>query len=261
MKNHPLFPEAPDADILAIHVTRWQDGAPKYAAQKFDPEALTEIGQIWERYGGGRFVIVGRGAKPGRKGEATAGIIANQEYVIDGPPKPLNPVEVAAVAPAAAPAGALVAAPGGELGSLIGVMLTQAGEDRRMMMQLLSSIANRPAPPPPPSDNGAMQAMAAMFQSQSQTMTALLTQRAPGPTGAAADPIKLVLDVLEMSNDLRAGAAEAIAGKAGAGELDLGALAAGAEKVIGVIRKAKDLAEGGGSPEQAAALAAEAAEG
>lgn len=250
MKNHPLFPEKPDADVQSIHVTRFEGGRKSWSAQKFAAEELSDVAGIFDRYGGGTFELIAHGPT-GTKGHVA--IVARQEYCFSGAPKPLNASDAAA--PVVSVPVALPAA-GGDAG-LMAVMLQQAGEDRRMMMQMLASMTNRPPAVP---DNSAMTALVAVMQNQGAILASALQGRSAPAAGVAADPIKFMLDVLEVGNNLRAGAAEGVAKAAGSGELDLDGLASAAEKMIRVIKDAKSLADSGGTPEQAAALASAAAE-
>jgi len=137
-------------------------------------------------------------------------------------------------------------------------MSRDAAEDRRAMMGMITQIATRPAPAPPPADSGMSTVLPAIISSNSEIVKALVGGRQSA--APEKDPVDRVLEIFQAGAELREGMAASVAERAQSGELDLGKLADGAEKVIKVVRQAKDLADAGAGPDAAAAAAAAAAE-
>ncbi len=249
MKNHPLFPEKPEADISKIHVTRHESGQMKWSPRAFSAEELTELGTVFDLYGGGTYELVGHGPR---------GIAAKQIYALDGKPKPLSPVpEVDTSQVVAAQASA--AGNGGGMSGLAfaAVLLPLLTPFVTEILRMLSAIATRP----PTDTSGPMVTMLqSVMQQQGQLMTALLAPRnAAAPP--AVDPVKQFLDAAEVIATMRAQAMQGGEGGGGVPEFDVNAIVEGAKKVIGLVKEAKTLADNGATPEQAAAaLAASAGE-
>ncbi len=72
--GHPLFPVEegePEPIVAFINVTRFENGGQAYADRVFKADELTDLGQVLEQYGGGKYELIGRcpsvrdGSKPG----------------------------------------------------------------------------------------------------------------------------------------------------------------------------------------------------
>ncbi len=255
MKNHPLFPEHPDADILKIHVTRHSSGGVQWCAEPFQPDGLTELSQVLERFGGGHYELVGHGPHGGKK--ATSGFNARQVYRIEGAENPLNPSAIPA-APQMPAQHSNGHQNGG--GDSMSAMLGLVGSMMTGMIGMMTAVMSRPAPAG--GDSAAMQAMTAVMGHQTQLLAAVLSRpQGDGGTAATKDPLKFMLDVVEVVTNLKQGAVDALGAAKGTGtEIALGDVIKHADQMVDVIRKAKTLADKDvPEAEVAATLAADAA--
>ena len=249
MKNHPLFPEHPDADIEGFHVTRVGEG---YAHSLHSPEAITELSHVFDLYGGGKYELVARGVLSGKNGEkGKKGIVARQAYQIPGASKPLNPT-----APGESPPVMREAAR--EPQSDTGMMLQFLGQQMSAQMTLMGTIITAAL-----SSRGGDGGATAAIQALGEVVKATLQrpEHAAAPAQGPQDQLKLIMDLGDWLNGVRSGAA-AIAQKAAAGEdttIDLNNLVEAANRAVDVVKKAKGIAESGTPPHVAADELARAA--
>ena len=257
MKNHPLFPEHPDVEVVKIHVTRFEAGGPEWCVTPFVGENLTELQQIFDLFGGGHYELVSHG--PTKKGGS--GINARQPYKIAGAPKPLNARQPDAGAPPAMPVAPAVVSGSDPMSAV----LTLVGTLMTAMVSMMTAILTRPS-----QDSGGAAALTAMGEIM-RGQTALLQTALQRPAEAHAqpdalkDPLKFMLDVAEVMTNIKQGAEEAI--KKGAATAapttaqDLKELVGAADGIIDLVKKGRGLAEKGVPPDQAAADLANMAAG
>ena len=257
MKNHPLFPDKPEADVLKIRVQRFQNGQKFDAPQAHAAEELLEPMQIFDRYGGGLYELIAHG----KTGEGKhSGIVARQEFRFEGPSKPFMPGgtgEVpAAVQAIPVPSGA---APGGDVLTLLLGLVTN-------MMNMMLQIATRPAPvAAPAAPDGTLELMRSMAAQQLEILKLALanhqrpaTEGAPGVAGGLDQALESVLKVLKVGTDLRSGALEGAtealkaSGAGGAAELNPEGFMKAAREAVGMIKDVAAMAKNGATPEQAA---------
>ena len=119
-RHHAMFPRDDDApetrDIVRIQLLRMlPDGTVQTCPDQFQASDLPHWGEVYRRFGGGKYRAKGRNAKMQWQAESPGG---SDWHVFDGASKPfaVNPVEMAAVpAPPAPPrTGAAPSAPGAQ---------------------------------------------------------------------------------------------------------------------------------------------------
>lgn len=189
MQNHPLFPplnddeEAPE--VTAIHVSRFENGGTPWCPYKFAPEELTELQQIYDLFGGGKYELVARGE---------VGFSARRRYEIPGRPKPLTGPAGAEELPEVPRVATVAAAPpttdAGLLGLMLQMMTTQAQSNQQMMMAMMqnstammTAMVNRDAE----SSKTLLQAMSQnnerALQGQAQVFQAMIEATGKGGSG------------------------------------------------------------------------------
>jgi len=259
MKNHPLFPEAAEADIECFHVTRHAQGGGgvEWSATPHKPEDVTELSQILELYGGGHYELVARGMLAGKAGEkGRKGINARQTYRLAGDPKPLNPTAVAPAPVPHAPAAPVAPTAQTDLGAILAYMGQQQSAQMSLMGTIITAaLSNR---------GGEDKGTAAAIQALGDVVKATLERR-PEVVAASSsvDPLKMFMDLGDWFTGARA-TMQAAAEKASRGEdnsVDLNSVMGAFDKAVDVIKKAKTLGQEGKTHAEAAdELAAQAAE-
>lgn len=91
--EHPLFPveegdKAPD--ISYIHVTRWERGKQVYATKLFTASELVTLEQVQQLYGGGEYILIGRGASKTQPGQPGNKMTKHRKVNISGAAKPMS---------------------------------------------------------------------------------------------------------------------------------------------------------------------------
>lgn len=138
--QNPLFPPDDDdedaPDIEQIHVTRFSAEGQQWCGYLFGADELTELQQIQEMFGGGKYELVGRCG--GR-------IAARRRYSLDGRPRPLvyglAPVHEPAPAPTqqAQPVQPMPQVPQGGT-DMLGLILAMNQSSQQMMMGVLQTV-------------------------------------------------------------------------------------------------------------------------
>lgn len=171
-KPHAMFPRDDDGpetrDIVWIQLLRMlPDGTVQTCPDQFQATDLPNWGEVYRRFGGGKYRAKGRNAKMQWQAEAPGG---SDWVVFDGASKPfaVNPVEMpAAPAPAPPPppppAPPSPPTPSGPTVAEALLALTN------VIATVATAVVNRPAPPPPPApDNTLAVAMMNNMAAQQQ---------------------------------------------------------------------------------------------
>ena len=169
--RHAMFPRDDDGpetrDIAWIQLLRMlPDGTVQTCPDQFRAAELPHWGEVYRRFGGGKYRAKGRNAKMQWQAESPGG---SDWHVFDGASKPfaVNPVEVpSAPAPAAPIAPAAPAPPPASSGPTVAEALVALSG---VISSVATALISRPAPPPPPApDNTLAVAMMNNMAAQSQ---------------------------------------------------------------------------------------------
>ena len=169
--RHAMFPRDDDGpetrDIAWIQLLRMlPDGTVQTCPDQFRAPELPHWGEVYRRFGGGKYRAKGRNAKMQWQAESPGG---SDWHVFDGASKPfaVNPVEVpsapapaAPIAPAAPPPAPASSGP-----TVAEALVALSG----VISSVATALISRPAPPPPPApDNTLAVAMMNNMAAQSQ---------------------------------------------------------------------------------------------
>lgn len=201
LKFHPLFPPPQDAEedelsgyteenLVKIMVGRYDaDGKYRTALRTYEPSELVTLADIHAAYGGGTYELLGLNAQNR--------IFRRPRYILEGPPKSLNGVDVAqqstpatGVQPVAIAASDPLSAMMQFMGSLITVQIQQQGA-------LLTALVAGKNGAPPPADPMTM--VAPLINALSNFMP---KTPPPAPPPPATDPIRLVRDINALQKEL-----------------------------------------------------------
>lgn len=144
MQNHPLFPPLNDdedpPEVEQIHVTRFEAaGNQPWCAYRFGAEELTDLQQVFDLFGGGKYELVAR---------ADNRISARRRYELAGKSRPLvigttgeetEPAKVTAPVP---PVQAPPESAAGLLGVVMQMMQMQQSSNQLMMQAMMKSSEN-----------------------------------------------------------------------------------------------------------------------
>lgn len=182
---HPLFParseddEAPE--VCSIHVTRPGEG---WHVFPFKPEELTELSQIYERFGGGRYELIARNDRH---------ITDRRPYTLPGPSKPLND---GAQSPGAQPeAPAATSAPPQY------PMQAAPGMSEQMLLALMKMMSDQ--------QNNSTQVLVAMMNGSREAQSAHLENMQRLHDRHAESSMKMMQTIMESSKRADGGGAEA----------------------------------------------------
>lgn len=236
MKDHPLFPpkdenDAHGPEVAMVNVTRFDSRKGKYlwCRVNFPPEAIQDLEQVYELFGGGDYELIAKLAN-GR-------VSSRQKYEMPGAPKPLNEdegeIDQAETAVSPMPAG-VPTTEGGLLGmammmiretreaassaqnhlvTMMNTMMNQDRENSRQFVTMMQTQANQ------------------ALQSQGQLMnTTLEIMR-----NAKPEPAEGVIRGIEMGVEMVRGQTEANAAAQGAPEPTLPEVLAGVKAVADAI--------------------------
>lgn len=227
MKNHPLFP-APDGsedkpddrDIRWIYVHRNEKGVDQICPRKFTAEELTEPEQLYELFGGGAYMLIGR--------DDTKIRARSPRIMLPGASKPLVPEEAAPPKIAAPTAAAAGPSGGFDLGSLIMLQMQQQQaaqtQQTQIIVALIGAMGNKAAP-------GIDPALIEMIKAGSAQNAAALNAVAAmaRPAAAPSTPLSELREAISLGREMATPAAgpaeddaidkmiEAFAGGAGMG--------------------------------------------
>ena len=197
-KHHAMFPRDDDGpetrDIVWIQLLRMlPDGTVQTCPDQFQASDLPHWGEVYRRFGGGKYRALGRNAKMQWQAASPGG---SDWHVFDGASKPfaVNPVEVAAPpapppAPAPPPPPPAPPAPSGP--TLAEAIVGLGG----VLSSVVTALVNRPAAPLPPApDNSLTVAMmnnmaaqaSANQKSTTDVLVALLTNNKPDNSAMVA---------------------------------------------------------------------------
>ena len=169
--RHAMFPRDDDGpetrDVVWIQLLRMlPNGTVQTCPDQFRATELPHWGEVYRRFGGGKYRAKGRNAKMQWQAESPGG---SDWHVFDGASKPfaVNPVEVpSAPAPAAPIAPAAPALPPASSGPTVAEALVALSG---VISSVATALISRPAPPPPPApDNTLAVAMMNNMAAQSQ---------------------------------------------------------------------------------------------
>ena len=186
-RHHAMFPRDDDAaetrDIVWIQLLRMlPDGTVQTCPDQFQASDLPHWGEVYRRFGGGKYRAKGRNAKMQWQAESPGG---SDWHVFDGASKPfaVNPVEMAAVpAPPAPPVPVPPPPPPAHSGPGLAEAITALGG---VISTVATALINRPAPAAAPAPDNSlavamMNNMAAQAQAnakaQSDVLVALLSR-------------------------------------------------------------------------------------
>jgi hypothetical protein len=165
--DHPLFPhlnddtdEGGEDPIAWINVTRLEGGGYVYAPQKFEPDALQDLQDLADRFGGGAYELIAK--------RANGTVRDRQRYRLPGASLPLTGD---APQPSPAPAFTPPAAGGGDRSELLAMMqmFMQANmQNTQLTMQMVTALLT--------SSKSDSQAMIAMMAKNSESNTAIMSQ-------------------------------------------------------------------------------------
>ncbi|APR87992.1 Proline-rich protein [Minicystis rosea] len=174
-KPHAMFPRDDDGpetrDIVWIQLLRvMPDGTVQTCPDQFQAADLPNWGEVYRRFGGGKYRAKGRNAKMQWQAESPGG---NDWIVFDGASRPfaVNPVEMPSAPTSAAPAvpAAAPPTPPVQSGPTLAEAIVALGG---VLSSVATAMINRPAPPPPPApDNTLAVAMMQNMAAQSAAST------------------------------------------------------------------------------------------
>ena len=161
-RHHAMFPRDDDGpetrDIVWIQLLRMlPNGTVQTCPDQFQASDLPHWGEVYRRFGGGKYRAKGRNAKMQWQAESPGG---SDWHVFDGASKPfaVNPVELDAV-PAPAPTQAAPAAPAppppptAPSGATLAEAIVALGG---ILSSVTTALISRPPPPAPPAPDNTL---------------------------------------------------------------------------------------------------------
>ncbi len=249
MKGHELFPgtdENPNPDVHSILVSRSENGAMMQAPFGYiDQAELPNVAALFSRFGGGVYELV---ARDGKK------ICSRVRMNVAGDPKPLDGRTAPAfVMPPASAApngggggntvGTIIAAISALAPVFLGWMQMQGAQAQAQMQMTMAMINGKSADAAQQT-----QAMAQLYAAQTQQMGAMFAALAKGSGGG--DGSESVVKGMEMMQELMTSMMQGGGGGEGG---EGGNPVAMVEKIMGMFKEAKALADVAPLPPGAAA--------
>lgn len=210
--EHPLFPTEDDEEpaiVQSIYVKRKNPatGEWEWFARPFAANELTELSQIAEMWGGGKYELKARG--PDEAGHPNARLSATANYTIPGPPKPFfeqpSDGKRSSAGGASDPMGGFtLGAPQGILAMMMGMMqmnqaaaLKQSEQTTQILLALLQNGRG--------DADKLVTAMQAMNQHHSEQMAKLYATMLEAK-GGSGGTLEQALDAIKTGIELKAGA-------------------------------------------------------
>ena len=135
---HELFPADDGSEARAIdriQVTRIEHGNRIYAPMMFSPEDLTDLASLANKFGGGRYELIGR---------FRGHVVARTKYDLPGAPKPMYDEEEAKPVNAPPPQQISTAPAGADMMQMFMVMMqTMMQSQSQMMLALMNGSGDR----------------------------------------------------------------------------------------------------------------------